>query len=116
MADHEVSAGTRCVWGGEAVSLMQGATQVPVVHSVSYGYQDLDEWLQVALGQKKGHIYSRNTNPTVAAFEEKVRQLEDAEAAVSFSSGMAAISNILFTLLSPGDRVACESTSTAPAG
>jgi cystathionine gamma-synthase len=57
------------------------------------------------LGRESGHIYSRNTNPTVAAFEEKLRQLEDAPAATSFSSGMAAISNTLFTLLSPGDRV-----------
>src|SRR5262249_7435008 len=40
-----------------------------------------------------------------AAFEEKVRRLEAAEAATSFASGMAAISNTLFTLLSPGDRV-----------
>jgi len=81
------------------------ATQVPVAHSVSYGYTDLDEWLAVAKGEKTGHIYGRNTNPTVAAFEEKVRELEGAEAATSFSSGMAAISNTLFTLLSPGDHV-----------
>src|SRR5258708_10871568 len=52
-----------------------------------------------------GNIYNRNPNPTVAAFEEKVRDLESAEAATSFSSGMAAISNTLFTLLSPGDRI-----------
>ena len=59
----------------------------------------------VAQGKRHGHIYSRNTNPTVAAFEEKVRNLETAEAATSFSSGMSAISNTLFALLSPGDRV-----------
>jgi cystathionine gamma-synthase len=76
-----------------------------VVHSVSFGYNDLDDWLKVGQGQAPGHIYSRNTNPTVQAFEEKVRILEGAEAATSFASGMAAISNTLFTLLSPGDRV-----------
>lgn len=53
MPDHHVSAGTRCVWGGEAASLMQGATQVPVVHSVAYGYKDVDEWLQVAKGENR---------------------------------------------------------------
>jgi cystathionine gamma-synthase len=97
--------GTISVWGGEDKNFWQGATQLPVVHSVSFGYQDLDEWIEVAVGKRPGHIYSRNTNPTVAAFEEKLRQLEGAEAAVSFGSGMAAISNTLFTLLSPGDRV-----------
>ena len=78
---------------------------MPVVHSVAFGYPDVDEWQDVALGRAPGHIYSRNSNPTVAAFAEKVRLLEGAEAATSFATGMAAISNILFTLLSPGDRV-----------
>lgn len=82
-----------------------GSTQVPVVHSVSFGYDNVDEWLKVALGKKSGHIYGRNTNPTISAFEDKIRTLEGAEAATSFASGMAAISNTLFTLLSPGDRV-----------
>jgi len=98
-------AGTRAVWAGEKDEMWEHSTQVPVVHSVSFGYDDLDEWLQVGQGRKSGHIYSRNTNPTVRVFEEKVRDLEGAEAATGFATGMAAISNTLFTLLSPGDRV-----------
>jgi cystathionine gamma-synthase len=98
-------AGTRCVWSGENRSFMQGATQVPVVHSVSFGYRDVDEWLQVAQGRKAGHIYGRNTNPTVQVFEEKVQRLEDAQAATSAATGMGIISSALFALLSPGDRV-----------
>ncbi|MGE5206987.1 MAG: cystathionine gamma-synthase family protein [Chlamydiota bacterium] len=96
---------TQAVWAGEEESLLQGATQVPIAQSVAFGYNDLDEWQQVALGQKQGHIYSRNTNPTVAALEEKVRVLEGAEAATSMASGMAAISNIIFSLMRPGDRI-----------
>jgi cystathionine gamma-synthase len=97
---------TLAVWAGEeSKDGWQGSTQVPVVHSVSFGYKDLDDWYDVALGEESGYIYSRNTNPTVDAFEEKLRQLEGAEAATSFSTGMAAISNTLFTLLSPGERV-----------
>ncbi len=104
--DNTSSWGTLSVWAGEEnKDFWQHATQVPVVHSVSFGYGDMDEWLRVALGQDAGHIYGRNTNPTVAVFEEKVRQLEAAEAATSFATGMAAISNALFTCLSPGDRV-----------
>ncbi len=93
------------MWAGENGGRWQGATQVPVALSVSFGYDNVNEWLAVAQGKTHGHIYSRNTNPTVAAFEDKVRNLETAEAATSFSSGMAAISNTLFALLSPGDRV-----------
>ncbi len=98
-------AGTIAVWGGEETSSSGGPTQVPIVQSVSFGYGDVDDWLEVGKGLRKGHIYSRNTNPTVEAFEQKVRMLEGAEAATSFASGMAAISNALFTLLSPGERV-----------
>lgn len=97
--------GTLSVWAGEQGPGWFGSTQAPVAHSVSFGFRSVDEWLSVARGKTPGHIYSRNTNPTVAVFEDKIRQLENAEAATSFSTGMAAISNTLFTLLSPGDRV-----------
>ena len=104
--DHQpLTTATLAVWAGETESLVQGATQVPVVYSAAYGYPDVDAWLDVALGRKPGHIYSRNTNPTVRAFEEKIRVLEGAEASTAFASGMAAVSNSLFALLSPGDRV-----------
>ena len=39
-------------------------------NSVTFGYDDMNEWFDVALGKKKGHIYSRNTNPTVRPLEE----------------------------------------------
>lgn len=97
---------TIAIWGGETEkNFWEKSTQVPVVHSVSFGYRDIDQWQKVALEQAEGHIYSRNTNPTVHAFEEKVRLLEGAAAATSFATGMAAISNTLFTLLKPGDRI-----------
>ena len=101
----DLSPATLSVWAGEGESLVEGATQVPIVYSAAYGYPDVESWLDVALGRKPGHIYSRNTNPTVRAFEEKVRILEGAGAATSFSTGMAAVSNMLFALLAPGDRV-----------
>jgi cystathionine gamma-synthase len=97
--------GTLSVWAGEDEGILQKPSEVPVVHSVSFDYPDVDKWLEVAQAREFGYIYSRNTNPTVHAFEQKVRLLEGAEAATSFSTGMAAISNTLFTLLSPGDRV-----------
>lgn len=97
--------GTKVVWAGEKAFRVHGATQVPVVLSVAYGYDDMEEWYDVAIGKKPGHIYGRNTNPTVQALEEKIRIMEGAEAATSFSTGMAAVSNILYTFLRPGDRV-----------
>ena len=100
------AAATLSIWGGETEhELYERSTQVPVVHSVSFAYKDIDTWQNVALGKEPGHIYSRNTNPTVRAFEDKLKVLEGAEAATSFSSGMAAISNCFGALLSPGDRI-----------
>jgi cystathionine gamma-synthase len=97
---------TLSIWGGEQEhELYERSTQVPVVHSVSFAYKDIDTWQDVALEKIPGHIYSRNTNPTVRAFEDKVKELEGADAATSFASGMAAISNVLATFLKPGDRI-----------
>lgn len=96
---------TRCVWGGEPEHPPEGVTVTPVFHGVTFSYDDIDEWQQVGEGTRPGHVYSRNTNPTVQAFEEKVTALEGGEAGTSFATGMAAISNTLFTLLSPGQRV-----------
>jgi cystathionine gamma-synthase len=104
-ASSKPGLGTLSVWGGEEQEVPQKPSAVPVVHSVAFDYKDVDLWLDVALEKAQGYIYSRNTNPTVFAFEEKIRLLEGAEAATSFASGMAAISNTLFALLSPGDRV-----------
>ncbi|MDZ7715340.1 MAG: cystathionine gamma-synthase family protein [Balneolaceae bacterium] len=101
----DIQTGTKAVWSGETKPFFEGSSQVPIVQSVTFAYEDVEEWFDVAVGKKKGHIYSRNTNPTVAVFEEKVRILENAEASTSFATGMAAISNTLHTLLSPGQRV-----------
>ena len=96
--------GTRAVWAGEEEYLL-GATQVPVVLSAAFGYKDMEEWLEVAKGKAEGHIYTRNSNPTIHVFEEKVRLLEDAEAATSAASGMGIIGSTLFALLASGNRV-----------
>lgn len=97
--------GTESVWAGEEQLFAEGAICVPVFNAVTFGYEDMNEWFDVALGKRKGHIYSRNTNPTVRPLEEKIRIMDGGEEATSFSTGMAAISNTLFTLLGPGDRV-----------
>ena len=104
MSDFNTSS-TAAVWAGEENLFAEGAICLPVFNSVTFGYDDMGEWFDVALGRKKGHIYSRNTNPTVRPLEEKIRIMDGGEEATSFSTGMAAISNTLFTLLAPGERV-----------
>ncbi|QIP14395.1 cystathionine gamma-synthase family protein [Spirosoma aureum] len=96
---------TASVWAGETDPFTNGAVTTPIINSVAFAYDDLDEWHKVATGKADGYIYSRNTNPTVHVLEEKIRILEKAEAATSFATGMGAISNTLFALLAPGKRV-----------
>lgn len=97
--------GTRSVWAGEHGPRFERATQVPVTHSVAFTYADLESWEQAATGVAPGHIYGRNSNPTVSVFEEKIRDLEGAEAATSFATGMAAIAGVFHALLASGDRI-----------
>jgi len=101
----KAGAGTKTVWGGEQVNHPYNATQVPIVASAAHSYDDIDHWYNVALGDASGFIYSRMGNPTVEALEAKLCALEDAQSAVAFSSGMAAISSVLYTFLSNGKRV-----------
>lgn len=96
---------TQAVWGGELEANTAGGVTTPIVNSVAFSYKDLDQWEAVALGKAAGYIYSRNTNPTVQALEEKIKLLEGAEHAIAFATGMAAISNTLFTFLRPGKKV-----------
>ena len=82
--------GTSSVWAGESERFYDGATTSPIVNSVTFAYNDLDEWHNVATGKRDGYIYSRNTNPTVHVLEEKIRVLEDAEASAAFCNSVLA--------------------------
>lgn len=61
-------------------------------HGVTFSYDDLDEWAAVGRGEKAGHIYSRNTNPTTAEFESRIRLLE-ADPRDGFGQFKAAVAN-----------------------
>lgn len=96
---------TRSVYAAKRIDPETGALIPPIVANASFAYKDVETWLDVALRRKKGHIYSRNTNPTTNLWEESVAKLEGAESATSFTTGMAAISTTLFSLLESGDKV-----------
>ena len=95
---------TRCVHYGRFIDPKTHTMNVPIMENAAFAYETFETWREVALGKKSGDIYSRNSNPTIRAFNEKMAALEGAEAATDFSTGMAAISTTLFALLSPGQR------------
>ena len=101
----KIKSETKSIWAGETDPFPYNTTQPSTVNSVAFNYKNIEEWISVAKRDKKGHIYGRNTNPTVEILEKKVAILEGAESATAFSSGMAAISNTIFACLRPGNRV-----------
>jgi cystathionine gamma-synthase len=96
---------TLSVWAAEEGPFPYGAAVTPIYSASTFAHESLDEWHAVATGRADGHIYSRNSNPTLAVLEHKMALLDGTEAAAAFSTGMAAISSALLGLLSQGDRV-----------
>jgi len=83
---------TRAVHAGERTTQGNSSPVTsPIVPSVSYTYENMDDLDAVFGNTQPGFIYSRYTSPTVAAFETAVANLEEGEAALAFSSGMAAV-------------------------
>jgi len=74
----------------------------------SYVFGSAQEAADRFSGSLPGNVYSRYTNPTVRAFEERIAALEGAEAAVGTSSGMAAILSTCIGLLKSGDHIVCS--------
>ncbi|MBF0132510.1 MAG: O-succinylhomoserine sulfhydrylase [Magnetococcales bacterium] len=71
----------------------------------SYIFESAEQARAVFADEEDGNIYSRFTNPTVAAFEEKIAALEGGEKAIATASGMAAIATVFLSLLSSGDHL-----------
>jgi cystathionine beta-lyase/cystathionine gamma-synthase len=89
----------------------QQPTSVPIYQTVTFSSGDADELGAVANREIPGYAYGRLDNPTVTAFAAAVADLEGAEAAFAFGSGMGAIHAALGTLLSAGDRVVATAAS-----
>lgn len=96
---------TLAVHAGVEPARQLGAVSPPVYQTVSFVAADTAELEAINSGARKGFVYSRLRNPTVMAAEAKIAALEEAESAVVFASGMAAIDAALGPLLSAGDRM-----------
>ena len=82
-----------------------GVLHKPVHPSVAYGYEDARHLAEVFQGKRPGYNYGRQLNPTVTALQKRITQMEDGIASVAFSTGMAAISSTLLSLLKEDDHI-----------
>ena len=86
----------------------EGEHSDPIFPTSSYVFGSAAEAAARFSGKEPGNIYSRFTNPTVRAFEERLAILEGGERCIAVASGMAAITSTAFGLLKAGDHVACS--------
>jgi cystathionine beta-lyase/cystathionine gamma-synthase len=83
----------------------------PIYATSTFVFDSAEDVERYQDGSLAAYLYSRYENPTVVAAEEKVAAVDGAEASLLFSSGMAAISTALLTLLQSGDEVVCGAAS-----
>ncbi len=105
MADHEFRAETLAIHAGQIPDAATGARALPIYQTTSFVFDSADHAASLFNLQTFGNVYSRLSNPTVAALEERVAALEGGRAAVASASGMAAEAMALMTLLQQGDHV-----------
>ncbi|MBI1401239.1 O-acetylhomoserine aminocarboxypropyltransferase/cysteine synthase family protein [Hyphomonas sp.] len=82
-----------------------GARQVPIYQTTAYVFRDADHAAALFGLQEVGYIYSRLTNPTVGALQNRIAALEGGAGAVCCSSGHAAQIMALFPLMAPGRNI-----------
>ncbi len=97
---------TRAITAGRATSGSSLATALWA--SSTWETADLDDANTRATGLRAEEYYSRYGNPTVQAFEDAIAELEGAEAALAFGSGMGAIATTVFTLCSAGTHLVAQ--------
>ena len=99
---------TKLIHAGEGVDT--GATPsltTPIYETSTFVFDSAADVEKYQEGKLDGYLYSRYENPTVVAVEQKLAAVDGADVSLLFSSGMAAISTAMITLLQAGDEIVC---------
>ncbi len=105
MNDRKFQPETLAIHAGQIPDAATGARALPIYQTTSFVFDSAEHAASLFNLQTFGNVYSRLSNPTVAALEERVAALEGGRAAVASASGMAAEAMALMTLLQAGDHV-----------
>ena len=98
---------TLAIHGSKKEENPRGAQIAPIYQTSTFVFKNVQEVRDILSGKKKGYFYSRIKNPNQEELENLLADLEGAESALGFASGMAAISTVLRTFVSPTDHVIC---------
>jgi methionine-gamma-lyase len=99
---------TEAVHSGYCSEDHKGSLVPPLYQTSTFTFSTAEQGERRFAGQEEGFIYSRLGNPTVKILEDKMAMLEQGEAALAFSSGMAAVSAVLTALTKTGDHILCS--------
>ncbi|HCM62193.1 MAG TPA: methionine gamma-lyase [Morganella sp. (in: Bacteria)] len=101
---------TKIVHAGQQPDPLTGALSTPIYQTSTFVFDSAEQGAARFALEEEGYIYSRLGNPTNAALEEKMRVLENGEAALVTSSGIAAISTTILTMCGQGDHIVASDT------
>ncbi len=110
MADRRYGFDTLCLHAGQIPDAATGARALPIYQTTSFVFDSADHAASLFNLQTFGNVYSRISNPTVAALEERVAALEGGRAALACATGMAAQMVALLTLARHGDHIVAART------
>src|SRR6266436_4563709 len=110
MPDRKFGFDTLCLHAGQIPDATTGARAAPIYQTTSFVFDSADHAASLFNLQTFGNVYSRISNPTVAALEERVAALEGGRAAIAAATGMAAQMIALLTLAQNGDHIIAART------
>lgn len=96
---------TRAIHGGIHARRNRGATTIPLYYSSSFAFESAEDLAAAFEGRHPGYVYSRISNPTVQAFEQRIAAVEGGVGSFAATSGMAAIQALCTVLAEAGSRV-----------
>jgi O-acetylhomoserine (thiol)-lyase len=110
MPDRKYGFDTLCLHAGQIPDAATGARALPIYQTTSFVFDSADHAASLFNLQTFGNVYSRISNPTVSALEERVAALEGGRAALAAATGMAAQMTALLTLARHGDHIVASRT------
>src|ERR1700685_816932 len=105
LEDRSFGFATRAIHAGTPPDPTTGSRTMPIYQTAAYVFGTTEQAAELFQLRSYGHIYSRISNPTVAAFEERMASLESGLGAVAFSSGLAAQLCTVLALAQSGDHI-----------
>ena len=99
---------TKLLHGGFEPEKTTGSTLTPIYQVSAFAQESAEQLEKVFNNKAPGYAYTRISNPTVAAFENRMNTLEKGVGAVACSSGMAAVTMSLLNILEAGDEIICS--------